>query len=105
VPRPLFPVFWVGKKRSGYETTGHQPGNYEVPGLVPGFDSAGWDLSTAVASLGKKLYPHYLSYREYARGVVSRMRAHYGWKAYSVVLCFLVHLLGLLCCGLVNFIV
>jgi len=38
---------------------GHQLGNREVPGLIPG-----WDLSTAVVSLGKKLYPHCLSHTQ-----------------------------------------
>ena len=42
---------------------GHQPGNREVP---PGWVRfrPSWDLSTAVVSLGKKLYLHCLSHTQ-----------------------------------------
>jgi len=43
------------------QLSGHQPGNHEVPSLVLGFDS--WlGPPTAVVSLGKKLYPYFLSH-------------------------------------------
>ena len=53
----------------------------------------------------KEILDHY--YREYARGVVSRMHAYYGGKpiVYSSCFVFSCMFVGLLCCGLVNFIV